>query len=68
MAPMYRPKHPFAAPVDGVAYSFTRDTLVEAGHPILDAYPELFEPIEAHLKAPEGVESADAAPGKKRSR
>ena len=72
MARLYRPKESFAAPFDGVSYSFTRDTMVEEGHPILDAYPHLFEVVEAHLKAPEtkkrSVEAATAAPGEKRNR
>lgn len=73
MAKIYRPKQAFSAPVDGVPWSFTRETLVEEGHPLLDAYPELFEEIEAHFKAPvkttkRSVESATAAPGEKRNR
>ena len=71
MAAIYRPKEAFAADVDGVPTSFNRDTLVEAGHPILEAYPHLFEPIEAHYKAPvkhekRSVEKATKAPGEKR--
>lgn len=38
-------------------------TRVRAGHPILDAHPELFEEITVHYD----VERATAAPGEKRS-
>lgn len=38
-------------------------TRVRAGHPILDAHPELFEEITVHYD----VEQATAAPGEKRS-
>jgi hypothetical protein len=72
MGKIYRPKQPFSAPVDGVPWSFTRETLVEEGHPLLDVYEALFEEIEAHFKAPEpkkrSVESATAAPGEKRNK
>ena len=71
MAKIYRPKQAFSAPVDGVPWSFTRDTLVEEGHPLLEAYGDLFEEVEPHFKAPEkkrSVESATAAPGEKRNR
>lgn len=73
MASIYRPKQAFSAPVDGIPWSFNRDTLVEEGHPILDAYPELFEVVEPHFKAPvkdkkRSVESATAGPGEKRNR
>lgn len=38
-------------------------TRVRAGHPMLDAHPELFEEITVHYD----VERATAAPGEKRS-
>ena len=67
---LYHPKQPFAAEYDGVPVSFNRETLVEEGHPVLDAWPELFEEIEAHFKAPKhekrSVEKATKAPGEKR--
>jgi hypothetical protein len=64
---IYQPMHAFVAAVDGVDYSFTPQTLVEEGHPILRAYPELFVPVHVHLRAPD-VEAASAAPGEKRKR
>lgn len=41
-------------------------TRVRVGHPILDAHPELFEPITVHYDVP-AVEQATAAPGEKRT-
>lgn len=38
-------------------------TRVRKGHPMLDQYPELFEPITVHYD----VEQATAGPGEKRS-
>lgn len=42
-------------------------TRVRAGHPILDAYPDLFEPITVHYDVERRVEQATAGPGEKRS-
>ena len=64
---IYQAKESFVAPVDGVDYSFTPQTLVEEGHPILRAYPELFIPVRVHFRAPD-VEAASAAPGEKRKK
>lgn len=73
MPKLYRPKHPFVGPVDGVPTSFTRDMLIEEGHHMLTVWPELFEEVEPHFKAPEktskrSVEAATAAPGEKRNK
>lgn len=67
MAKLYQARESFVAPVGGVDYSFTPQTLVEEGHPILTAYPELFVPVRVHFPAPE-VEAASAAPGEKRKK
>lgn len=67
MAKLYRPKEPFTAPYDGHDYSFSRDTLVEEGHPVLDAFGALFEEVVPEFRAP-AVEAASAAPGEKRKR
>ena len=67
MAKLYQARESFVAPVDGVDYSFTPQTLVEEGHPVLEAYRELFIPVRVHFPAPE-VEAASAAPGEKRKR
>ena len=64
---IYQPLHSFVAAVDGVDYSFTPQTLVEEGHPILRAYPQLFTTVHIHLRAP-AVEDASAAPGEKRKK
>lgn len=70
MAKIYRPKESFTAPFEGVPTSFTRDTLVEEGHPLLDAFPHLFEEMAPHYPAPKheerSVEKATKAPGEKR--
>jgi len=72
MARLYRAKEAFVAPVEGVDVTFTRDTFVEEGSAVLEAYPHLFEVIEPHFSAPadkkRSVESATAAPGEKRKK
>ena len=65
---IYQPNQSFVAVVDGVEFSFTPQTLVEEGHPILRAYPQMFVPMHIHLRAPDGVEAASAAPGEKRKK
>jgi len=65
---IYQAKESFVASVDGVEISFTPQTLVEEGHPILRAYPHLFVPVHVHHRAPGGVEDASAAPGAKRKK
>lgn len=67
MARLYQAKEAFVAPYDGVDYSFTPQTLIEEGHPLLSAYPDLFVPVRVHFPAP-AVEAASAAPGEKRKR
>ncbi|HSE44694.1 MAG TPA: hypothetical protein VLA89_05130 [Gemmatimonadales bacterium] len=64
---IYQPNQSFVAAVDGVEYSFTPQTLVEEGHPILRAYPELFQEVHIHLRAPQ-VEDASASPGETRKK
>ena len=66
---IYQPREAFVAPLDGVEVSFTPQTLVEEGHPILLAYPQLFVPVHIHHRASDsGVETASAAPGEKRTK
>lgn len=64
---IYSPRESFVARVDGVDIVFKPSHLIEEGHPILRAHPEMFVPAHIHFKAP-AVESATAAPGEKRKR
>lgn len=59
---IFVPKEPFTAQVDGTDMAFTPQTLVREGHPILEKYPHLFEPVRVHYD----VEQATSSPGEKR--
>jgi hypothetical protein len=56
-----------ASDVDGETYVFTKgSTRVRAGHPLLRAVPDYFEPVDDHIHY--DVEQATRAPGEKRRR
>lgn len=60
---IFVPTDSFTARVDGVDVLFRKgETRVREGHPVLEEYAHLFEPIRAHYD----VEAATAAPGERR--
>lgn len=51
--------------LDGEPFVFVKgSTLVREGHPLLDACPDYFEPVNDHLH--HDIEAATAAPGETR--
>lgn len=68
---IYVAKESGSADVKGETYVFHKGiTRVRAGHPLLKANPQYFEPIEFHVTYEYGkghdVEQATAAPGEQR--
>lgn len=55
----------FSTDVDGAPYAVVRGTTrIRADHPLVDRYPNYFEPVEDHVAL--DVEKTTAAPGDKR--
>jgi hypothetical protein len=62
---VFTPKETFTIDIDGVPTTLRHNkSFVRAGHPLLDEYPQLFEPVAVQFD----VEQATAAPGERRAR
>lgn len=61
---IYRPKEGFIAVIDGVEHALNSGHFFREGHPVLDKYPDLFEPVRVQFD----VEEATASPGELRQR
>lgn len=52
--------------IKGESYTYMKDvTRVRAGHPLLEAAPDYFKPVDDHIH--HDVEAATAKPGEKRA-
>jgi hypothetical protein len=62
----YSATETFATELDGVPVVVHRNENVRAGHPLIEANPDKFKPLEVTTRW-ETVEQATAAPGEKRA-
>jgi hypothetical protein len=58
----------FQGEVDGESFAFRKDDPIEADHPAVAKWPELFGPIKFRFPVKARVEQATAAPGERRGR
>jgi hypothetical protein len=63
-ADIYVAKHSFSCELDGEKLFVTQGERIRAGHPLLRAQGDYFEPVDMTVRY--DVEQATAAPGEKR--
>lgn len=56
----------FVLELNGREIAFKKGDLIEAEHPAVKKYPDLFEPIRLLYPIEDRIEQATAAPGEKR--